>query len=332
MQVSSISARRLVFPAKQEVRYEPFELPGPLPGQVLVRTRLTLMSTGTENIVFNRKFDPGTHWDNWVKYPFYPGYCAVGTVEDATDTGIPVGTRVAMRMNHQSHAVLSANDVFPLLDTVAEENGLWFALAKIAFNGALAAEYKFGQRVLIIGAGPIGQMSVRWASAAGVASIVVADGFAERLAWAQSGGATAVFSIPIEQAREEILKAGQGNLPNVVIDSTGNAEVFTHALELAAWKGRVVVLGDTGTPASQHLTSDVIVRGIHIVGAHDCHYTHEWNDRTITQFFFSMIATKRFNLDGLITHRFAPEECAEAYATVNRERQKTMGVVFDWTR
>ena len=46
-----------------------------------VRINLSLMSTGTENIVFNRLFDPGTHWDEWVKYPFYPGYTAVGTVE-----------------------------------------------------------------------------------------------------------------------------------------------------------------------------------------------------------------------------------------------------------
>ena len=36
--------------------------------------------SGTETIVYSRKFDPNTHWDNWVRYPFYPGYASVGVV------------------------------------------------------------------------------------------------------------------------------------------------------------------------------------------------------------------------------------------------------------
>ena len=167
-------AQRLVFPAKQKVLLEDFDPGTPGPGQVLVRSHLSLMSTGTENICFNRLFEPGTHWDEWVKYPFYPGYAMVGVVEKIGEdvTTLKPGQRVASRSNHRSHDVLPAAKCYPIPDNLPFEQAAWFALGKITFHGALAADYRLGDSVLIIGAGPIGQMSIRWARAADRKSVV----------------------------------------------------------------------------------------------------------------------------------------------------------------
>ena len=194
-----------------------------------------------------------------------------------------------------------------------------------------AARYSLGDSVLIIGAGPIGQMSIRWARAAGCAKITVVDTAAHRLPLAQAGGATAVVTTPIGEARTAILAAGDGKLPRVVIDSTGHAAVFASALSLAADRGTVVIMGDTGSPASQALTSDVIMRGLTIIGAHDAHNTAEWNGATISQLFFNLVATGRFPMAGLTSHTFAPKLATEAYVTANRDRSSTMGLIFDWT-
>ena len=327
-----IKAKRLVFTGKQEVHLEECELAAPKDGEVLVRTEFSLMSTGTENIVFNRLFEAGTHWDKWVRYPFYPGYSAVGIVE-AVGEGVDfkTGDRVAMRGRHQSHLLAKEGDFQPIPCGIPLNSAPWFALAKIAFIGALAADYRLGDSVLIIGAGPIGQMSTRWARASGAASIIVVDAMPERLALAQTGGATAVISSPIAEAREAILAANNGQLPRIVIDSTGNAQVFSQALALADKFGKVVLLGDSGTPASQKLTSDVIMRGITVIGAHDGHTTQKWTEATISSLFFALVSSGRFSLEGLNTHSFKPEECVNAYETANRERAKTMGIVFDWT-
>ena len=326
-----MNAQRLVFPGKQKVLLEDFDPGQPSAGQVLVRTHLSLMSTGTENIVFNRLFEPGTHWDNWVKYPFYPGYAMVGVVEEVgASVTLKVGQRVAYRTGHRSHHVLSADGCYPIPDNVPFEHAAWFALAKITFHGAQAAGYTLGDSVLIIGAGPIGQMSIRWARAAGVANILVVDTAKSRLPLAKAGGATALIEKSITEAREAILAAGGGQLPRVVIDGTGNAAVFEAALGLAASFGRVVVLGDTGAPAQQRLTPDVITRGLTITGAHDGHNTATWNDTTINRLFFSLAASGRFPLEGLTSHIFAPDQCAEAYLTANRDRASTMGLIFDW--
>ncbi len=323
-------SRRLVFTGKQSIDLEQFSLPAPALGEIRVRTEYSLMSTGTENIVLNRLFDPGTHWDQWVKYPFYPGYCAAGTVETDGEQ-LRAGDKVVYRGGHRSHGNVPEADCFPIPSGIAIESAPWFALAKIAFQGVRAAQYKVGDNVLIVGAGPIGQMSVRWAKAAGTASITVVDAVPERLSLATQGGATTVISSPIGEAQEAILKSSKGQLPNIVIDSTGHPQVFSAVLGLVEQFGKVVLLGDTGTPASQSLTHDVVARGLTIVGAHDCHNTPQWNDRTITELFFSMVASGRFSLDGLNTHVFRPAEYQSAYNIANRERAKTMGILFDWT-
>jgi threonine dehydrogenase-like Zn-dependent dehydrogenase len=90
-------------------------------------------------------------------------------------------------------------------------------------------------------------------------------------------------------------------------------------------------MGDTGSPARQALTPDVILRGLTIVGAHDGHNTSAWNGATIAQLFFNLVASGRFPMTGLTSHVFAAEEATEAYLTANRDRASTMGLIFDWT-
>lgn len=325
-----VAARRLVFTGKQEVALEEFAVADPGPGEVLVRSRRTLMSTGTENIVFNRAFAPGTHWDNWVKYPFHPGYCAVGTIV-ACGEGVQgrVGQQVALRSGHASHHVVAAEKALPI-DGLDPAQAAWFALAKIAFMGARRAEYQLGDDVCVIGAGPIGQMSLRWAVAAGAGRVSVVDLEASRLALAGRGGATLTLAKPVPEALDELRAHHDGQLPRVVVDTTGNAAVFTQALGAARERGILVLVGDTGRPGEQHLSPDLIMKGLTIVGAHDIHDDAQWNNASITRLFTRLVQSGRFNLDGINTDVFSPEQCVEAYAAANTRRGSTMGLVFNW--
>jgi len=324
---------RLVFTGKRHVHIEACTLPALKAGEVRLKSVCSLMSTGTENIVFNRLFDPGTHWDQWVKYPFFPGYSTVAVVEAvaADVTAIAPGDCVACRAPHASHHITAATNCIPIPTGVDPRQAAWFALAKIAFMGARAANYHIGDSVLIIGAGPIGQMSTRWARALGARYVVVIDPVAQRLPYAKAGGATTTIAAPADQATDAIRAACGGALPRVVIDSTGHSGVFATALSLAADRGTVVVLGDTGSPTTQTLTSDVITRGLSIIGAHDGHNDAQWNNQTICSYFFGLVQGGRFPLAGLISDVFAPGDCVDAYAAANARRGETMGICFDWT-
>jgi 2-desacetyl-2-hydroxyethyl bacteriochlorophyllide A dehydrogenase len=324
--------RRVIFTGQQQVALETFDLPSPERGEVRVRTRVSLVSTGTELIVFNRLFEPGTSWDSWVKYPFRPGYTACGVVEmlGPEVTGVNVGDRVVIRGGHTSALVAGAEHCIRVPDGIADEDAAWFGLAKIAAMGARVAKPALGTSVAVVGAGPIGQMAVRWCVAAGAFPVISVDTVKMRVELAVKGGASHGIAKPLGAALEEVNAICGGEGPEIVIDSTGFHQVFPDALRAARRFGKVILLGDTGTPSQQHLTHDLINKGLTLAGAHDTHEDATWNCGIITRLFFHLVTAGRFTLDGLNTHSFKPEQVAEAYRVANERRAETMGIYFDW--
>ena len=327
-------AKRFVFTGKKSFCYEDFLLPSLAADEVLVQNEYSLMSTGTENIVYNRLFEDNSHWDNWVTYPFYPGYAAIGRIVEKGDSVdvVSIGDRVVHRGPHASEAICNVKDVSIVPEGIDSQEAIWFALAKIAFMGAKAAQYFLGDTVLVIGAGPIGQMSIRWAQAAGVSAIISVDMVEARLELSRQGGAACVISQPLcDELLDEVIDASLGGLPDIVIDTTGNAVVFQEALKFAKEKGTVIILGDTGNPAGQHLSSDVITKGLVIKGAHDMHTDDIWTDEKIHPLFFQLVLSGRSSMQDVNTHVFSAEQGADAYKLVNEKRGETMAIIFDWT-
>jgi 2-desacetyl-2-hydroxyethyl bacteriochlorophyllide A dehydrogenase len=326
-------SQRIVFTGKQKAALETFETPEMKPKQIRAKVFYSLLSTGTETIVYNQDYDPGTHWDLWIKHPFYPGYAAIGEVTDvgAEVEGFKVGDQVAMRSGHASEHVLDPGRAYVIPSGTDLKQASWFALAKITFQGAYQAQYQLGSSVVIIGAGPIGQISLRWAKAAGCEKIIVVDPEKKRLEMALAGGASAVIAVSVESCADAIREANYGELTDIVMDTTGNHKVFSAALDLAPRYGRVVLLGDTGHPESQHLCPAVVRNGLSIAGAHDSHVYGVWTADRINRLFFNLLSSGRMNLENLITHTFKPESGPEAYEVANRERGQTMGLMIDWT-
>ncbi|MGI9286713.1 MAG: hypothetical protein ACR2P1_15105, partial [Pseudomonadales bacterium] len=78
------------------------------------------------------------------------------------------------------------------------------------------------------------------------------------------------------------------------------------------------------------LSSDVMTKGLTIQATHDHHDRDGWTQRRIDQLFFDLVETGRFNLSGLITHEYSPEECVKAYALASDQREQAMGILYDW--
>jgi threonine dehydrogenase-like Zn-dependent dehydrogenase len=103
-------------------------------------------------------------------------------------------------------------------------------------------------------------------------------------------------------------------------------------LGLAGLFGKVVLLGDTGYPGRQSLTSDVMTKGLTIVATHDHQDRGGFTQRRIDAMFFDLLRSGNFKLDGLITHEFAPRDCEAAYQLATERRHDALGVLFDWTK
>lgn len=103
---------RIAFTGKNELQLESFKLDACAKGQIMARTLCSQISTSTEGIVLNRLFNDGSHWDEWVRYPFYAGYAVVARVEQAgPDVGsLRVGDRIVCRHGHSSASVVGECD------------------------------------------------------------------------------------------------------------------------------------------------------------------------------------------------------------------------------
>jgi 2-desacetyl-2-hydroxyethyl bacteriochlorophyllide A dehydrogenase len=320
--------QRIVFPEKGCVRIEPFETRAPDEAEVLVRTQYSLMSIGTETTILHARYAPDTHFAARFSFPqMKTGVQAIGEIEavGVSVTEFRPGDRVFMRMAHTSHWTLPATQCSPVPSEIEPKSACWCGLAKTAFRAAHAAPFALGGNVLIIGAGPVGQMAIRWARAAGMQTIAVVDLSALRLQLATRGGATACFEGELRELN------GLQDF-DIVVDTTGNPVVFSQALGRLNPFGKLVLLGDTGYPSKQCLSSDMMTKGLTIVATHDHHDRGGWTQRRIDALFFKQVRDRAFDLEHLITHEFSPADCGEAYALASDRRDSAVGVLFDWTQ
>lgn len=317
-----------------EVRAEPVpELPA---DGVAVRTRVSLISSGTETICYRGESDPGTHWHHWVRYPFYPGYANVGVIEQvgAAVTGFAPGERVFTTSNHRQIAVAQGVPV-KIPDAVSDESAAWSKLAAIAQTGVRRAQLAMGATVVIIGLGPLGQLLTQYARVMGAENILVIDPLPGRLEAARAHGATHKFAGSAGDALPFVEAHTRGARADVVFDATGHHAVLPLALPLAKRFGLLMLIGDAPNPSRQVLTSDLITRQISIRGTHNENLPGaqaEWSPERQIELFYRYLLRGQMRVDDLITARHAPAEAPAVYARLLHDRGASLGVLFDWTR
>lgn len=108
----------------------------------------------------------------------------------------------------------------------------------IGCHAVSRASVQAGERVLVIGAGPIGLSVIPFVHAAG-ATAIVTDISASRLAFCRT-------QMQVKQtidAAQGIVEQLSGDLPTCVIDATGRPESMERCFDLIAPGGRIVFVG-----------------------------------------------------------------------------------------
>src|SRR5436190_3526312 len=130
-------SRNIVFTGKDQVEFvkEPVRNPGS--GEVMLKARKTLISTGTEGICLSRLFEPDSHWDRWVTYPFSPGYLLVGEVVAVGPDVDQINEeeRYAVRRPHGEFVTGSTSDLYSVTDEIAAQDTPWLGLPTIVQSG-----------------------------------------------------------------------------------------------------------------------------------------------------------------------------------------------------
>lgn len=332
-------SKYVVFPEKGRVELREEDVASPGPGEILCGAEKSLISIGTESYCLEGRFDPGTNWERWVRYPFRPGYSMVARViaVGSDVEGIKEGDRVAVSTSHQQFFRTRVRDAHVLPEGISDEDGTWMSLACTTQLGIRRAELQLGETVGVVGMGMLGQLVVQYLAASGARRIIAIDTIQSRLDMAMAHGATHALNAKVDEARAEIAAITDNKMLDVVYDVTGNPAVLAGAIPLVRRLGRLILLGDTPTPTQQHLAPGVLSNSIAILGIHGSTYPadesefHPWTRRTMTDLFFDYLLRGRMRVADLISHRHAPSDAPEVYRRLLEDRSSALGVIFDWS-
>ena len=254
-------------------------VPSPKPGQVLVSSRVSLVSVGTEKYMLDlaRKSLLGKALarPDWVRQvadkvrtegvleayrqasarldaPVSLGYSLAGQVVEVgrNVTAFRVGDRIACAgtgyASHAEYVTVPENLCVHLPETLEYEAGAFVALGAIAMHSVRMADAQLGQRLAVIGLGLLGQLVTQIAIAAGC-RVIGMDLNSVRCRLAEEHGAEATATEAEEFAALCSRFSGGLGVDAVLISAhSGSNEPIELSARICRERGRIVAAGTVG--------------------------------------------------------------------------------------
>src|SRR5712692_6658226 len=322
-QIGPVSTgQRIVLETTGKIRIESFELPRPGPRDILVRTRLTQVSAGTEvNAIRARR--SGAPPGEVADLPL--GYTSVGTVEAVGPevTGLAPGDRV---------------------------------LGDVALHAVRRAQIAIGESVAVHGQGVVGLIALRLARLSGAHPLIGVDVVDERLRVSKLYGASHVvnatsqdFAAAIHAAtpvpRRFAGVAAAGLEPtsgaDVQIHATSRIDVVPQILQAAGDRGRVVIAGATAAwpdpGPTVPLSLDVLLRReVSVVGSYETgvaasHPYWPWPRARNHALVIDLIRRGELDVRPLISHVVPYRDAPAIYDMLAAGGEGWLSVAFTWT-
>lgn len=316
------------------------------PGDVLIAPEFSYISAGTElnSVRHAATAAPGGN-------DLALGYSQAGTVLAVGDrvTTVAVGDRVvAVGGNafHASRTAVGQNLVVALPDEVASADAALAAMFCFAIEAVHKSQVQLGEKVLIFGAGMMGQFAARLYRAAG-AEVAVADGlefrrsllpetvrsfgvddaaWEELAAWAKPYGiehAAVCFggdaTEPVQRLKPLLGTAPDG-VPHGRIVFPGGASV---TVMMASAMGNIELL--SSAKAGPGYRDPVWESGADYPQVYVRHTV-----RRNVQTMVAMLADGRLSVEGLVTRRVPVARAAEAYRDLAETPDRLMSVLLDY--
>ena len=225
--------------------------------------------------------------------------------------GIPLDEKPLLSGGWSDFVELPRGAIVHRIDaSIAPETAVLLEPFSVAMKAVRLAGLSVDDSVVILGPGPIGLLAVVAAREAGARNIVLAGarGDAERLELGRELGAHATLDISVGDPVELLRASNRGRLATRTIDATGNVAGFELGIQLLARGGVMVALG--GSPLEQRASvspSDLVSRQIDIRGSQLGANQYEACIR--------VLASARYPLERLVTHRFALPALEQAMLT-----------------
>ena len=357
------------------------EVPVPRCGDksLLVRTSKSLVSIGTERstIELGRKSLAGKAaarpdlvrraWEKAKKEgllktyqeamgrldsPTPLGYSCAGVVEECgiAATEFSPGDRVAcIGQGFASHAdfvSIPVNLACRIPQDVPDEEASFGMLGIIALHGIRCADLSFGSRVVVMGLGLLGLLTVQILKAYGC-EVMAFDPAEDKVKLTKQFGVTdATSKFPELLGLTEARTKMQGADAVIITAATKKRDPVDQAIQLSRFKGKIVVVGVADIhPERNELWQkevELVVSKAAGPGSLDPLYELEgidlpigyvrWTQKRNLEEFLRLLKIKKIDVKLLITHRFSISEAEQVYAQlISGELDKPIGVLLDYT-
>ncbi len=225
---------------------------------------------------------------------------------------------------------------------VSFEQAAYTSLAAIALEGVRLAKVTLGERVLVIGLGVIGQISVALLKAQGC-QVFGLDLDPNRLALAaQFGSDQTATGTPLDEVRA--FSDGFGVDAAIITASTKSNQPIEFAAEACRPKGRIVLVGVAGLnlPRPPFFAKELEFTVSSSLGPGRGDPTYEekgqdypighsrWTAQRNMQAALELMAAGKLPVERLTTHRFPIDRAAEAYELVTGQREPSLGILLQY--
>jgi len=352
--------------------------PGVMPGCVLVRNSASLVSAGTERttVEFTRKslLQKARSRPDLVKkvldkartdgvltafkatmsrldQPMALGYSSAGVVLEVGEgvDDFRAGDRVACAgggyASHAEVVCVPRNLVAHVPDGVDLHHAAFATVGAIGLHGVRLAEVQLGERVAVIGLGPIGLLTVQMLRASG-AKVLGVDLDPARVELARQLGADVAMAICDGDAVEAALEFSGGVGVDAVLVTAGTSsnDPIEMAGQIARDRGRVVVVGAVGMdlprPPFYEKELSFRVSRSYGPGRYDPAYEEggvdyplgyvRWTENRNLSAFLELVQAGSVQLEPVITHRIPIAEGADAYALLTSRTEQALGVLLTY--
>jgi len=218
----------------------------------------------------------------------------------------------------QEYVTAPERFVFPIPDEMSYEEGAFVEPTAVAVHSVNRGSVTLGDVALVIGAGPIGLLTMQAAYSAGAAKVYISDFDKDRLRTAESLGATETVDAAKGTVKQVMTLTG-GMGADVVLEAVGKAETLNEAIDAARPAGRVVAVGLSPEVTLPFHFFEFMKKELDFLGV--------WRYRWAYPPAIALLASKRVRVDPLITHRFSLDQVEEALATCSEMRGKPIKVV-----
>lgn len=202
------------------------------------------------------------------------------------------------------------NHVLRINDQLDFETAAGVEPATIGYHGLRKAEIQPGETVVIMGCGPIGQLTLQWAKIFGASNIIAVDIFAEKLELAKQLGANVTVNANKCDVVAKIRDLTSGGA-DVVVETAGSRITQEQSILVARKKGRIIYMGisHTDLPLAEETVEHLLRGEITIQGT--------WNSYTAPYPGIAWQATLQFMTNGaikfkpMISHKITVDEVGD---------------------